>query len=395
MDFPSFGDAAAYEQLGKACADFILTLGDAASSCYNGIRPVGIMAYQAIPYMLTDDPVSLNYITLALNIGCLLALIAVVLVLFRNISNPTPSRKHKIDLIGEIVLVIFTLSICIGYIPVRLSDIQSLVFFTASVSILSNEKNRSKKLPLIAAGLLAGISVLLKQNYIVSIFFLMTFWTLFDLKNLIKNRFKHVFLFLTGASVCLIQVAMVYHHSGVFWFYEPKLMAAYDGANVQPYVELVAHTAPAMSAYLTQLPSPASNLEFTAVKFYEGFTKFYWAVYVGNAPLDTSPQIITFSKIQLIFMQLLILGMFLAALAASSLKNKWITITSLLALSSGLLTAAIMHTESRYYVMTKLLCFIAISAVLTDWAKRIDPKKILDYFKLFRFRQKNSSADSP
>ncbi|WP_141233019.1 hypothetical protein [Pseudomonas sp. Irchel 3A7] len=375
MEFPAFGDADAYATLGQSCADFIVNLGSTASSCYNGVRPVGILVYQAIPYLLTNDPLALNYITLLLNLTCLLMLVTAVLFLFRNLNNSTPGQRRRIDIIGETAVVIFTLIICIGYIPVRLSDIQSLAFFIASLSILSNEKNRAKTIPLIIAGLLAGTSVLLKQNYVVSIFFLVIFWVAFDLKNQTTNKFKHIFLFLAGTSVCLIQVAMAYHHAGVLWFYEPKIMALYDPSNIQPYVELVAYTDPAHSVYLTQLPTPVSKLEFTAVKFYEGFAKFYWSVYLDKPPFDISPYILVFSKIQLIFLQLLLAGMFLAALATSLFKNKWITVTSLVAVSSGLLTAAIMHTENRYYVMTKLLCFIVVAVVLVNWIKKIRPRQ--------------------
>lgn len=371
MNFPTGSDADAYTVFGKACADFIEN-NDAISSCYNGVRPIGIMLYQAIPYLLTNDPVSLNYITLLLNVICLIVLLASVLFLFRNLSNSADAPRDKIDLVGEAVVLLFTLVMCIGYVPVRLSDIQSLTFFITSLAIISNNNYRARSLPLVIAGLLAGMSVLLKQNYIVSIFFVVALWTVFEFKSQIKNKFKPIILYLVGTSICLLQVAAVYHHSGVIWFYEPKFMEVYEYGNIQPYVELVAYTDPANGAYLTQLQSAVSRLEFIAIRFYEGFFKFYWAVYVGKAPFDVSPVTLTFSKLHMIYIQLVVLGLIAATATTAFMKNKWVPVIAYAAIGSGLLTAVIMHTENRYYVPVKILCVIVAAVIAVGWLKRFD-----------------------
>jgi len=49
MNFPVVGDADAYAALGQSCANFIAHAG-ADASCYNGIRPIGIVIYHAIPF---------------------------------------------------------------------------------------------------------------------------------------------------------------------------------------------------------------------------------------------------------------------------------------------------------------------------------------------------------
>lgn len=371
MNFPTGSDADAYTIFGKACADF-LENNDAISSCYNGIRPIGIMFYQAIPYLLTDDPVSLTYITFLLNVICLLVLLASVLFLFRNLNNSTSTPRGKIDIFGEGTVLLFTLIMCIGYVPLRLSDIQSLSFFIASLSIISNQDYREKTAPLLIAGLLAGISVLLKQNYIVSIFLVTVMWTVFNFRLKTENKLKPIILYLIGTSICLLQVAAVYYHSGIMWFYEPKLMEVYEYGNKQPYVELVAYTLPANGAYLTQLQETVSSLEFIAIRFYEGFAKFYWAVYVGEAPFDVSPVALTFTKIKWFYIQAIVLLVVIATIATTFVKNKWLPLVAYVGVGTGLITAAMMHTENRYYILTRILCVVVAAVIAVSWLKKFD-----------------------
>ncbi|WP_426783712.1 hypothetical protein [Pseudomonas atacamensis] len=371
MNFPTGSDADAYTIFGKACADFLQN-NDAISSCYNGIRPIGIMLYQAIPYLLTDDPVSLTYITLLLNVICLLVLLASVLFLFRNLNNPTPAPRSKIDVVGEGTVLLFTLIMCIGYVPLRLSDIQSLSFFVASLSIISDQEYRERAVPLLIAGILAGISVLLKQNYIVSIFLVTVMWTVFRLRSQAENKLKPIILYLVGTSICMLQVLAVYYHSGIMWFYEPKLMEVYEYGNKQPYIELVAYTIPANGAYLTQLQQTVSTLEFIAIRFYEGLLKFYWAVYVGEAPFDVSPVTLTFTKVKLLYIQAIVALIIIATIATTFVKNKWLPLVAYVGIGTGLITAVMMHTENRYYILTRILCIVVASVIAVSWLKKFD-----------------------
>src|SRR5262245_20481312 len=69
MDFPSFGDAAGYSQAGAACAAALTGgAGGAFAACYDPIRPLGIVAWSTVPYLLARDPVNVAYVSLALNI---------------------------------------------------------------------------------------------------------------------------------------------------------------------------------------------------------------------------------------------------------------------------------------------------------------------------------------
>src|SRR5262245_5392361 len=69
MDFPSFGDAPAYDRVGAACADALARgAGGAFTACYDPIRPLGIVAWSTVPHLLARDPVDVAYVTLTLNI---------------------------------------------------------------------------------------------------------------------------------------------------------------------------------------------------------------------------------------------------------------------------------------------------------------------------------------
>lgn len=376
MDFPVLGDADGYTALGKSCADFIMGAGAATSSCYDPIRPIGISIYQAIPFLMTSDTVEQNYITVLLNVACLIILIASLLVLFRNLSGATPGQKSWADYAGEAAIVALTLVLCVAYIPVRLSDIQGFAFFVASVAIISNENSRTDFRALIAAGLMAGVSVLMKPNYVASIFFLVFFWFCFDFKGQIEARFKHIFLYLIGVSICLIQVALVYKDAGVFWFYDPKTMEVFIPTNAQPYLELVAYTEPVKSSYVSQLQTELSALQFTAVKFYEGVSKYYWSVYLGKAPLDVTPITVTIDSAKLIFMQVILFVVALVTLATAIFKNKWISVVCFMTTASTFLTAVMLHTENRYYLLTKVFFILVLAVLLVRASKKLTGKKV-------------------
>jgi len=48
MDFTSFADADAYMKLGSLCASALQ--GDAAGSCYNALRGIGVVILYALPH---------------------------------------------------------------------------------------------------------------------------------------------------------------------------------------------------------------------------------------------------------------------------------------------------------------------------------------------------------
>ncbi|WP_454564551.1 hypothetical protein [Pseudomonas sp. AIG] len=375
MDFPVLGDADQYTALGISCADYILGRGDIGSTCYDPIRPIGISVYQAIPFMMTGDLIDQNYITVFLNLACLMLLVGSLLIMFYNLSDSRLGQRRWVDYFGGGVIVITTLVFCVAYIPVRLSDIQSFACFTGSLAVLSSEKNRRSAKALIAAGLMAAMSVLMKPNYVVSIFFLVMFWFCFDFKAQFQSRFKYLAFYLCGVSVCLLQVALVYSKSGIFWFYDPRAMEVYIPTNAQPFVELIAYTEPFKSSYVSKLQVELSALQFTALKLYEGFSKFYWAVYMGRAPFEVTPVTMVVESGKLLCMQILLFVFVLLTFASFWLKNKWITVVVFMTTASTLLTAYMLHTENRYYLLTKVFWILVLMVLFVRLVNRFFPKR--------------------
>lgn len=370
MDFASFGDADGYRMLGQSCADFIVQREGMVGSCYHAIRPVGILVYSSIPFLLSKDPLEQNYIAVLMNLIFLMLLITSLVVAFKNLSGSGPDENRWASYLGGTAIVTLTLILCVAYIPVRLSDIQSLACFTASTAILSSESNRRHWGALLVAGVMAGFSVLLKQNYVVSIFFLAFFWCCLDFRAHLESRLKYVLLYLIGASFCLVQVAAVYYHSGEPWFYESAAMAGFAPSNHQPYVELVAYTDPIQTAYLSKLQGEVSPFQFVAVRFYEGMMKFYLAVYSGRAPLDITPEILVFSAAKLLCMQLLMAVMAVATLLTALFKNKWIAVISYTATASIFLSTTILHTENRYFLTVKVYLVLVLAVVFVRFVNK-------------------------
>lgn len=384
MDFHVLGDATAYEAFGKACANYIEGAGPDYRSCYNAIRPVGIQLYYAIPYLLSTDVVTQKIITLLMNVLCLWLLVASCLSLYKSMVAGTKVLEVGWRaIISKIILIFGLLVLSIGYVPIRMPDLQSAAFFVASISLLANDKARASSFLLGVAGFCAGVSILLKQNYMVPSFLAVFLWLVLNVRFHLDNRLKALVWFLAGFSVCAVQMIMVYAHSGIPWFYDPTAMTRdYSVANFQPYIELVAFTDPRDGAYITSLAHPLSTIDFVAVKFYEGFYKFYWTVFLGAPPFDVSPTVVNYSRGELNFIIFTVLALFLGSSLTYRLKNKWIFIVAMTSFLSALATALIMHTENRYYFINKILSFVVLVIVVNLLIDKV----------LIRFRGEKNSA---
>lgn len=350
MDFPSLGDADQYLEIAGRCAEYLSGTG---GSCYHAYRPIGIILYYAIPFLFSSDPVTISYVTLLMNLLLLGILMFAGVRIIRDMSGARASEGALGYRIGEIIFLLSILFISIGFIPVRLADHQSLALFMAAVSILVAQRNVRRPVLLVFAGLLAGASVLLKQNYAVAIFFLIGSWLVMSLKHDFKKNLQAMAWFAAGASLGLLQILWIYTHSGEMWLYSWKAMEVFAPANRQPVVELVAFTDPVKAGYLSNLAQPVTELQYFAIKFYNGLTKFYWAVYSGRAPLEMTPKIVSYSISQIAEYQ--IIYILVAFVAASSLlaRERWLAIIVLTAFLSTSLSTAIAHVESRYFFLLR------------------------------------------
>ncbi|ULX54811.1 hypothetical protein A9P79_23420 [Cupriavidus taiwanensis] len=203
----------------------------------------------------------------------------------------------------------------------------------------------------------------MKQNYAVAIVFLVLNWLIFGGRHEFRRNLRAVFWFGVGASLGLLQIAWVYYHSGEMWLYSWKAMEIFAPVNRQPVVELVAFTEPQKAGYLSNLAQPVSEVQYFAIKFYQGLTKFYWAVYSGRAPLNVTPEIVDYTPAEIVRFQVVYILVALASLSSLLTKERWVAIFVMTAFCSLSLGTAIAHMESRYFLMLRF-AFLVFAVVV-------------------------------
>lgn len=338
MDFLYFGDAEFNHNFGFKCAEAIKN-SESFDACYNGIRPIGLALYYSIPHFFTNDSLTSHYISLILNLLMLAMLIYSSFYILKDIN----SRLAKIIfLIGAII-------VSVGFIPVKLTDVQSWGLYVSSVALLGIAFEKNKKKYYFYSGVLAGLAFLLKQNFSMNMFFLFVVWVFLQRKKIQEIK-TNILLYLSGCAIILIQFFIVFFQSGYFWMYNPEDLAKYADSNKQPAVELVAYTAPQKSAYLTKLDNTVSGLNYFSIKFYEGLSKFYLSAYLGEAPLDIAPEIIETKKVN--FMGTLIFFIAISIYCLSPIffykTNPAIFLLSSSTLFATCLNNYMAHVENRY-----------------------------------------------
>ena len=68
MEFVSFADTVGFDTLGQQCAEMIRSGSWQWPGCYSSIRPVGILVWHAVPYVLGSDATEVRYITLFMSL---------------------------------------------------------------------------------------------------------------------------------------------------------------------------------------------------------------------------------------------------------------------------------------------------------------------------------------
>ena len=111
-------------------------------------------------------------------------------------------------------------------------------------------------------------------------------------------------------------------------------------------------------------------MQYTALKFYEGMTKFYWSVYLGKAPLEQTPVAVSISSAKLVVVQLFLLVAVVLTLVTVYFRNKWASTICFMVMSSAFFTAVLVHTENRYYLMAKIFCVLMLVLMLVGVSKR-------------------------
>lgn len=370
MDFPSIGDGRQYLDLATACAHSLTGGNYTDATCYHAYRPIGIVLYYTIPLLFTDDPILGSYITLFQNLLFFLLLVYAGLRLLHQFSGiksdvPPPSVMRSLRA-GDVVLVILMTLFSISFIPVRLSDHQSLALFLFSFCLLSADGLNPSKGKAFLAGILAGAAVLMKQNFAVGTMLIVPLWCVLVGRRDIKTALLPITCFCAGASLGFVQILWVYLHSGVPWLYDTRVMAAFDSANRQPAVELAVYMDPVPFVYFSKLATHVPTFQYFTTKFWIGLSKFYWAVYAGRPPAATLTPILTFTNAEVAGTKIAFLLVALASFASVGLGQPWLAVLVITAFCSVSLSMAIAHVENRYFYFLRIV-YVIYFVVLTRW----------------------------
>ena len=375
MDFPSFGDAEGYLDLGRICAD-----GDMVRCIGNPVRPAGIALFYAIPFVISKDPILQNYIILLFN------LIASVIVL---------KVFHKIFLLNKVGLsdnsffktlscFLIIMMCVVPLVPVMLSDLIALLFYSAASYLLfmgthkifsSNERKKPTEVIFITSGFLFAVAVLMKQNYILyNLFTFIAFALVFKKeifhKQALLQNLKYVTYFAVGFSFVLVQFLIVYNYHGIFWLYDIKTLAPFKPATQQPNIELIAYNLPSKGAYLVSLHEKISTVNFYLLRLYLGLSKIYLPIYHGFAPMSVK---YSFSDNK-IFVYIFSVFYIVVSAIAYKISSKEFKVMILAGIAISLFQAMTIHVENRYYLLPRIVfllscvsCILYVVGVLKTW----------------------------
>ncbi|MDB5896000.1 MAG: hypothetical protein JWQ88_3531, partial [Rhodoferax sp.] len=246
---------------------------------------------------------------------------------------------------------------------VGLADHQSLALFMAAFAVLATRAFQPGAGAAAVSGLLAGCAVLLKQNYVIAVALLLLLLVvsgrLGGVRQPVRQVVRVVLYFLLGFSVVLVQIFVTYKFAGILWLYEPAGLARFNVSNMQPVVELVAYSGPkGGSAYLSSLDRPVSAFAYFSTKFYHGVSRFYWAVYLGKPPFDTTPVVLHYTDARLLRFELMFLATVLVASASLFLKSRSMFMLVMTGLAFTCVSTAMGHTEYRYFLFFRLAMLV-------------------------------------
>lgn len=372
MDFPSFGDAAAYDQLGRACAEALAgRRGTVFEACYHPVRPPGAALLMSAPYLVTRDPVDAAYMALSLNLVFFaLAVLSLGAVLIRDggLLPGWPARSKALAALAFVVLLLNLVS----HIPVRLGDLPALSLFLCAIAagaptLAGAWEPGARRRRYALVGVLAALAALLKISQLPFSLALLLVLLAVDRRLGAAERLRCAGAFLLGFSPVALQFLNVWAHTGVVWFYDPQYMRAnFSYVGREWGVEAVIYTLPAPAAYMVRATGDVSHPTLLALRLFRGLFGFEWAVYRGEASRGPWWAL---SPVELGAAWLIVL----AYLAISS-WSAWRAPVSLRLLNgvgglSALLTAAVEHTELRYYVFPRAVLWVTL-ACLGLWAWR-------------------------
>jgi hypothetical protein len=386
MNFPSFGDAAAYDQVGAACASALTSPeGSVFTACYHPLRPIGIAVWSAIPHLLSTDPVDVAYITLTLNVLLLSAVYLALMRVFQLDPALAPGAGPFSRATLAAVVFVSALLNLVPHLPVTLADLPSLAaFLPASVlaaRILLDPAPAPATRRYLWMGVIVSVAALLRQHYLAFGLFLLavTLWLDRGRQPGWRERFRCAAAFGVGLLPVLLQVAVVYAHSGELWLYETARVAGnFDRPHKELIVESLFFSIPPESGFMVKLTEPRSFATVIALRLYKGLCQFQWAVYQGNiAPSREwwTPTLFDIARA----------WTFVAAWAGLSLATFLRGPVSLRLLGATAFLSALAvpwfgvgHTELRYFLFPRIVLWVTVaywlSRGLRGWLRPPNPR---------------------
>ena len=286
MNFPSFGDAETYAQLGRACADAIAGPGRVFDGCYHPIRPVGSALLMAVPYLATDDPVDAAYVALGLNVVLFAGVVACLAKALIGDRALLEGRPRRADILGAASFAVLLPNL-VAHIPIRLADLPPLALLMAALLVAVRTAAGSwNGRPLLRRYLIAGGLCAARRA---------------PEGDLPRLRARPAGL-AAGPGPQRPRRAPALRggvrgrdgagggpgperlpHTGQLGLYDREFMRTFFTYPRREYgIESVIFTIPERSVYLTQVAGEISRLEVVVLRLFRGLFGFEWAVYLGE-----------------------------------------------------------------------------------------------------------------
>ncbi|QHI97917.1 hypothetical protein GT347_07860 [Xylophilus rhododendri] len=395
MNFPSFGDAETFRQIGDQCALALRGQESLFKGCYNGIRSIGSALYFALPPLLSGDPVTQSYTILAFNLFWLALMYQAVLRIV-ELRMPTAGMCNAGVGLARILVGALTLLLALPLLPVALSDMPAATLFAIGLGFMVRLPGRL--IDALLAGLFMALGGLIKQNYLVfSAFAVLALIVTMPWRPRIHSwsqLLRCAAMFAAGFSVSLTQVWWIWAHTGHVHVYDPAMNAVFADVRNQPNVELIAFSLPHTGAYISQLDAPVSRASHYAIKLWQGLFAYRHAVYLGEPPAD-APSTLHVDRWLLACAWASVAAFTgICCLLARYSRGRREKAALVFSVAAIIFTVAIIHVENRYFFLPKLILLALACAVvcrrifserpmrtlpLAAGVPRLDPFNIIAY----------------
>ena len=319
----------------------------------------------AVPYLATDDPVDVAYVTLALNMTFFAGVVACLAAALVGDRELFPGRRWRSALLGGAAFAVLLPNL-VAHLPVLLGDLPSLAAFVAALLVAVRTaggtwEGRALLRRYAGVGALCALATLLKVTYLAYAIVLLAGMLALD-GNARRSRLRCAAAFAAGLAPVAIQVLSVLLHTGQLGLYDREYMRANFSYPRREYgIESVIFTIPGRSVYLTQVAGEITRLEVVVLRLFRGLFGFEWSVYLGEASRGPVWTLTAFERMRA---WVLVIAYF--ALAGRVVRAGPPSLRMMNAAAAGiaLVTAVLMHTELRYYALPRAVLWLTVPATL-------------------------------